>query len=194
MSLRWLPWLLVLAGCPVAPLPGDQPMGVYSMTATQPERAACGLEEVTGTELAFEATLSRESTSERAWVTLAGYSREATFDGQVLTSNTAASRVFSACGDCQTRIVERITVAVLSRSQTDLLGAECPLDVLDGGIPRGTDGGVTLPKQTERGFDAVRLCGELTTEVVSDGLADGGACPAACSGCQVHYQLRGDRR
>jgi hypothetical protein len=85
-------------------------------------------------------------------------------------------------------------VSMLSRSQSDAAGGQCPADALDGGTPRSDpDAGVTGPRQTAQGFDAVRLCGVLSTEVVANGL-DGGACSAKCTGCGVRYQLRGDRR
>ena len=92
-------------------------------------------------------------------------------------------------------MVETITVAVLSRSQNDALGGgPCPGNALDGGVVPNPDAGIFGPGQTTQGYDAVRLCGELTTLVVADGLVDGGACEARCGGCTVHYQLRGDRR
>lgn len=196
-------------GCPVKPLPGDQAMGQYAMTATAgvpgyladggnlredggaPE---CQLAEVTADLLTFDATLTRESSSQRAWITLNGYSREGTFDGQVLSSQAEASRVFVACSKCSTRVVETITVAVLSRSQNEAFGGACPENALDGGVVPNADAGLTGPGQTTQGYDAVRLCGELRTVVLALGLVDGGACEPQCGGCTVHYQLRGDRR
>ena len=181
-------------------------MGTYAMSATggaprlpdgrldRPPECPL-LEEVTGADFDFEATLTRESTSSRAWVTLNGYSREGTFDGQVVTNEASASRVFVDCGKCSTRVVETITVALLSRSQFEAAGNQCPPDALDGGVAApNPDAGISGPGPTGQGFDTVRLCGELSTLVVSDGLGDGGACEAKCSGCAVRYQLRGDRR
>lgn len=197
--------VLVLSGCPVTPPPGDVAMGQYAITATggapplpdgglgrPPECAE--LTEVTGADFSFEAVLTRQSTSNRAFVTLNGYSREGTFDGQVLTSAAEANRVFEACGKCSTRVVETISVAVLSISQNGAAGGACPENPLDGGVVVTPDAGVFPPGQTLQGYDAVRVCGELTTEVVALGLADGGACEPQCGGCIVRYSLRGDRR
>lgn len=196
---------LVLTGCPPVLPPGDLPMGQYAMTAFG---GAPGLEdgglgrppecvellEVTGADFAFDAVLTRESTSERAWLTLNGYSREGTFDGQVLTSSDEANRVFEACSKCTTRVVETISVAVLSVSQNEALRGSCPENAIDGGVVANPDAGLFPPGQTSQGYDAVRVCGELKMEVVSLGLVDGGACEAQCGGCVVRYQLRGDRR
>lgn len=190
--------------CAVPPLPGDQPMGQYSLSATQGVRgyygvpdveggARCELEEITGADFDFEATLTRDSASEQAWVILNGYAREATFDGLILNSQAEASRIFSRCTTCPTHVVETMTVAVLSRSQAG--AGECPEGALDGGVPMpDADAGIRGPQQTSSGFDAVRLCGELSTQVVADVLADGGACEPQCAGCTVRYQLRGERR
>lgn len=182
-----------LLGCPQTPLPGDQPMGQYVMNASGGQ-VSCQLEEVTGAGFEFEAILTRESTSERAWMTLAGYSREGTFDGQVLRTAAEVTRVFDACSNCKTRLTETITVAVLSRSQIDAAAGQCPADALDGGVAAPNDAGITGPGQTSEGYDAVRLCGELVTVVSAERLSEGVTCPAECDGCTVRYQLRGERR
>lgn len=196
---------LGLSGCPVKPPPGDVAMGQYAVSATggAPQLPDGGLgrppecvdlTEVTGADFSFDAVLSRESTSDRAFITLSGYPREGTFDGQVLTSTAEANRVFEACSKCSTRVVETISVAVLSISQDDVAGGTCPEHPLDGGVGAFPPAGVFGPGQTAQGYDAVRVCGELTTQVVALGLVDGGACEAPCNGCIVRYQLRGDRR
>ncbi len=185
---------VVSTGCLVTAPPGDEVIGTYAMSASGATRA-CELDEVTGADFSFEAVLTRDSASDRAWVTLGTWPGEGTFDGQTLTRVREAGRIFTACSECTTTVVETIAVAVLSRSQADALGGQCPEAPLDGGVPVPSgDAGVTGPQQTSRGFDAVRLCGELTTRVVAAGLSDGGACDAKCDGCTVRYQLRGDRR
>lgn len=209
---------VALMGCPVPPPPGDVHMGEYAITGSQPvvgyvtdagpmfgedggvlPPPQCQLSEIIGDggtrdDLSFNAVLTRDSSSDTAWVTLSGYSREGTFDGQVLTSTAEANRVFGQCSKCSTRLVETISVAVLSPSQFTATGGQCPEHSLDGGVPVNPDAGILLPGQTAQGFDGVRLCGELTTRVVALGLVDGGACDAICDGCTMHYQLRGDRR
>jgi hypothetical protein len=218
VKFAWVAVAVALLGCPVAPPPGDVHMGEYAMTASQPvvgyvtdagpmfgedggvlPPPQCVLREIVGDggvrdDFTFNAVLTRESASARAWVTLSGYSREGTFDGQVLNSVAEANRVFEQCAKCSTRLVETISVAVLSRSQFAATGDQCPENPLDGGVPVNPDAGVVLPGETTQGFDGVRLCGELTTRVVALGLVDGGACDPICDGCTMHYQLRGDRR
>lgn len=154
----------------------------------------CQLTELDGGAFSFDAVLTRESTSQRAWVTLNTYSREGTFDGQVLTSTAEASRVFEKCAKCSTRLVETISVAVLSRSQSVAAGNQCPEHPLDGGVIVDPDAGIVVPGSTPQGFDGVLLCGELITRVIALGTVDGGACDPLCDGCSVSYQLRGDRR
>lgn len=183
-----------LAGCPVAPPPGDEQMGLYLVQATGGERA-CELEEMGAADFGFDVALSRFVATGQAFVTLDGVSRSADFDGQVVRSVATASRVFGACRGCNTRLIERLEVAVLSRSQAAAVGGDCPAEPLDGGVPApSADGGVSLPGPTSEGYDAVRVCGELETRVVADGTADGGACEPRCGACTVKFRLNGARR
>lgn len=188
----WWPWLVLSWACTVKPPPGE-PMGVYVMTATPIERR-CELEDVVANDFSFEATLTRQPDSTQGWLTLNGYTRDAVFDGATFFSTGTASRVFTRCSDCAARVVETFTVAVLSRSQSEAVGQQCPPNALDGGVPQPNDAGIWPPQQLPLGFDAVRLCGELVTSVEADGLADGGSCDAVCGACQVRYVLVGDRR
>lgn len=183
-----------LAGCPVAPPPGDEQMGLYLVQARDGERA-CELDEMSAADFEFDLALSRFVATNQAFVTLDGTSRAADFDGQVVRSVATASRVFGACRGCNTRLIERLEVAVLSRSQAMAAGGDCPAQPLDGGVPApGADGGVALPGPTSEGYDAVRVCGELETRVVADGTADGGACEPQCGACTVKFRLNGARR
>lgn len=152
----------------------------------------CELSDLTGEDFSFEAILSRESTSQKAWMTLSTYSREGTFDGQVLSTTAEANRVFAACAKCSTRMVETISVAVLSRSQSLAAGGQCPEHPLDGGVMLDPDAGIVAPADSPLGFDGVLLCGEITNRVVAE--VDEEDCPAQCDGCTVRYLLRGDRR
>ncbi len=194
--MRRLGWALAagLLACLPAPPPGDEQMGLYFVTASGAERA-CELDEVSADDFEFDAALSRFVATNQAFVTLDGYSRAASFDGQVVTSVATAARVFGACGGCNTRVIERLEVAVLSRSQAAALGGECPAEPLDGGVPAPSpDAGVSLPGPTSEGYDAVRVCGELESRVVADGTADGGACAPQCGSCTVKFRLNGARR
>ncbi len=183
---RW-GWVLVLAlACDAAPPPGV-PMGTWSATVT-PVEYACGLSDVSPEGFSFDLVLTHDTSSEEAWVTLNGYSRAATFDGQHLVSSAEAARIFTQCAGCRTRMSEAMRFTVFSRSQWEATGA-CRFD---GTVPDGE--GITLPGRAAQGFDAVRLCGAMEVAVRSEGTEDGGACDAVCDGCLVRYQLEGTRR
>jgi hypothetical protein len=200
-----------VAACLTAPPPGNQGLGVYALYADPqvlPDVDGgdggfwpdCQLGEVNTAPFTFEATLTRQSDGSAAWMTLAGYSRDATWDGQVMTSTAVADRVFNECATCNLRIAETITLALLSQSQAAAVGLRCPASPLDGGVPAPrSDAGVLAPSFTDAGFDAVLACGTLTTELEEapdagqDGGVDGG-CPAICLACTTRFVLTGARR
>jgi hypothetical protein len=83
---------------------------------------------------------------------------------------------------------ERLTVALLSQSQSSFLEGRCPPQPLDGGVPVPEgDAGVLAPDSTESGFDAVRACGVLVNTLLP---AEGCLCP----GCSITYEVSGVRR
>lgn len=206
--------LVVLAGCPpLPPPPGDEKLGEYTIAA-EPVRALddggvgelradgglwCPLIDVVPAAFRFSATVTRESSTGQAWLTLGGgYPRDAGWDGQVLDSSAAVRRLFPSCGGCRPTIAtERIRFSLLSRSQSEAVGRACPANPLDGGVPAppGPDGGITGPGQTVEGFDALYACGELEFSVA---LQDAGApepdCAPGCDDCVVNYTLVGERR
>lgn len=200
MNSRWAALFVVaLSACPVVMPPGDQQLGLYSTVANNPV-GECSLSADGGADagevvLTFDSTITRSSTSGQVWLTIAGYTRDAGFDGQYFESTASATRVFDRCGGCQTQLEETISALLLSRPQLDALAGQCPLDPFDpASIPANVDGGVLPPQITSLGFDGARLCGTLTTVVRAYGMSDGGACAPECDGCAVRYQLRGDRR
>ncbi len=163
-------------------------MGTFSCSAS-PVEYACGLNDVTDGGFSFSMTLSHDPDSTHAWVTVGGYTRDSGFDGQVFESTAEADRIFDQCAACRTRMVESMRFTVLSRSQWAALGSCLP----DAGYPAPNDAGITAPGPSAQGYDAQHLCGEMTETVISDGLPDGGACPALCNGCFIRYQLQGTR-
>ncbi len=206
--------LVVLAGCPpLPPPPGDENLGEYSIAA-EPVRALddggvgalradgglwCPLVDVVPAAFRFSATVTRESSTGQAWLTLGGgYPRDAGWDGQVLDSSAAVRRLFPSCGGCRPTIAtERIRFSLLSRSQSEAVGRTCPANPLDGGVPTppGPDGGITGPGQTAEGFDALYACGELEFSVaLQDAGAPEPACAPGCDDCMVNYTLVGERR
>jgi hypothetical protein len=185
----------MLSACAATPPPGDERLGVYGLHAV-PAGRACSLGEVSALPFDFEATLTRQSDGSAAWVTLAGYARDAGWDGQVMRSTAAVDRVFAAC-PCGLRVSETITLALLSQSQASAVGLTCPPDALHGGIPApdagaGADGGIKAPASDGLEFDAILACGELTTAL--ELVPDGGVCPAGCLPCTTRFALTGARR
>lgn len=150
--------------------PGNASMGTYGFRAERLE-LACALAEVTeeSAEFEFEATFSETAETSEAWVTMnSGLSTApppGSWDGQYFRSTAEAPRVFpSQCSDCQMALEETIAVALLSRSQSEASGNQCPEAPLDGGLP-AEDAGALPPRQRPLGFDGVRACGELWTSV-----------------------------
>lgn len=187
------------ASCQVLPPPpGTEALGAYTVRATPSSSSACELPDVSAAPFTFDIVVTRDPTSGQAWLTLgAGYHRDAGWDGQVLDSSASVRRLFTSCAACPgTLATEHLRLALLSRSQSDVVGGRCPDGVLDGGAPQPTeDGGVTLPGQTPSGFDALYACGalEFAVSLTEPPTADAG-CPSACGTCVVRYDLEGERR
>ncbi|MBS1148488.1 MAG: hypothetical protein H6Q89_186 [Myxococcaceae bacterium] len=171
--------------------PGDENMGLYQFRA-DPVSIACGLPDIPGGGFEFSGTFSRFRDGGAVFLTLNGIARDAGFDGQIVTSRHSAARTFKlpdggACAPCEMRVVESLSVALVSKSQSSAVGDRCPANPLDGGLP-AADAGVTLPGSTETGFDAVRACGELTEQIVGSG-----TCDPLCA-CLLQYRLVGERK
>lgn len=193
------------------PPPGNERLGRYSIAA-EPVRGlpdggigelledgglGCALPEVSPTSLRFEAQVTRDSSTAQAWLTLGpGYPRDAGWDGQLLDSTASVRRLFPSCGACSgVQATESIRFVLLSRSQSEVVGRRCPDNALDGGTPLpNADAGVTPPRQTPEGFDALYACGELVFSVQASQVEGGEPCPSICSECVVRYTLQGERR
>lgn len=185
--------LLGLMACPTPTVPGDEVLGSFGLRADLLERN-CQVENVFGAGFDFEMTFSHDRGGSAAWATIAGYTRDASWDGQVLGTTATAARVFDACTGCQTLLVETIEVALLSRSQAMAVGSTCPDSALDGGTPRpDPDAGITPPATTKDGFDSALACGELKTQLVSTETTPG-SCPQVCRVCTSRFRLSGSRR
>lgn len=183
---------LALCGCPVVDTtPGDENMGLYQFRA-EPVSLVCGLPDIPAGVFDFSGTISRFRDGGAVFLTLNGISRDAGFNGQIVTSSHSAARTFKLpdagdCGACDMRVVETLTVALLSKSQSSAVGDRCPVNPLDGGVP-DVDAGVTLPGSTATGFDSVRACGDLFEEIVG-----AGSCDPLCA-CLLQYRLTGERK
>lgn len=199
--MAWTCGALSCAGtaCPfetVAPPPGALGMGSYFVNASRVSDGGCALEEVTGAAFGFDLGLSANPDAGEYFMTLqGGHSRAASWDGQVVRSTESARRYFRQCSECVTRVEETIELSLLSLSQAEAVGNACPANPLDGGVPAPDGAGITPPGPRDQGFDAILVCGELSTRVlVDEGLPDGGPCPAECSACTMTYTLAGERR
>lgn len=200
MSQRLPLLLLLLASCTVPDTgPGDEVMGSFAIVAEElppPANPAdepfprCTLKEVPADGgFEFTARLSRNRDGGEAFLVIGGVPRDATFDGQVVTSGYRAPRRYEECACVDTELQETLTVALLSTSQNAAVGNACPPNPLDGGVPEPLpDGGILRPDTTPRGFDAVRACGELVDVVQPSGT------DCQCAPCWMRYQVRGVRR
>jgi hypothetical protein len=182
-------WVLVQSAClPEASFPGAEVMGTFRFQAQAWSSDCVGISDLPDGGFPFGGTFSRTQGQSQAWFTLGERSQEATFDGQLFSSTRTAARSFLDCEcDEQVQLVETLSVALVSRSQNRVLEGGCPERPLDGGMPGADpDAGVFLPSSTEKGFDAVRACGELV-----DQLVPGPGC--RCVGCTLRYTVQGDR-
>ncbi len=193
MRIVFVTAALALCGCPADPgPPGDENMGLYQFHA-EPVMISCGLPDISSASFDFSGTYSRFRDGGGVFLTINDLSRDAGFDGQVVTSSHSAPRTFKlpdggTCSTtCEMRVVETLKVALLSKSQSTAVGDRCPANPLDGGVPND-DAGVRLPGSTETGFDAVRACGDLFEEIVGIG-----TCDPLCA-CLLQYRLTGERK
>jgi hypothetical protein len=111
--------------------------------------------------------------------------RDAGYDGQFLTSVAEAPRDFDPCSCGEgINVVESLTLAVLSSSQSIAAGGQCPPNVLDGGLPLGSP-----PAFISGIYDAQLLCGELT-----DVLTPAADARCLCLSADASYELSGARQ
>ena len=192
---------LLLLGCPSAEKPpGDESLGSYGFHAqwisTEPP---CQLPDISSAPIDFVGTFTRFRDGGGIFLTLNGVPRDAGFDGQIITSTHSATRTFAlpdggSCAPCEMKLVETLTVALLSKSQEDrvsaLFGETCPPSPLDGGVP-GEDAGVKLPSSAPVGFDAVQACG-----ILEEHIEGSGKCDPLCNSesCKLNYVLTGARQ
>jgi hypothetical protein len=180
--------------------PGSEIIGTFEFTAFVPSSDArppgtCDFSEMPSEDFVFTGTFSRNPDG-KTFFTLGDKDRAATFDGQIISSSQSAPRLFDEC-NCpdDTEVDETLTVALLSRSQTDRLSdpTRCPADPLGAGVPP-VGGDVTGPGSTGSGFDAVLACGTLTDNVVVKDSCPTRADGSRCEDCGASYAVQGARR
>lgn len=186
--------LLAVVGCQSNPKINGQLIGSFTFSAT-PVSSDCSLTAIppVGADggFTFDAILSRDPSSTKAFMRIGNVEQDAGFDGQLFTYAGSAPRHFIECGGAcdPVPVVETFSAVLLSSSQNAAVGGVCPPDALDGGVPLGSpDGGISPPCPSSDGCDAVRACGVLV-DVVSP---DGGRCQ--CSTCTVQYAVEGQKK
>ena len=188
---RWLLGALALLGASAClsqqKFPGSEVVGTFSFDATAVSSDCHYVEEPDG-GFSYVGTLSYDPDG-GAFFTIGDVDRDAGFDGQVFTSWASANRLFTECNCGQNvQVKERISVAVLSKSQSDAVKGSCPANPLDGGVP-APGGGITGPAPTANGYDAQLACGEQEDDIVP--LPDAGC---SCKPCTLVYSVSGVRQ
>lgn len=214
----------VLAACqPDVAFSGNELMGTFAFRAdlSHPTRfpdggtplingiPACDFSEVRDGGFDFDGTFSRFKDTSEAFFKVNGNSRNATFDGQTLTSTQRAPRRFERIGcppDWQ--VDETLQVVLLSESQSRALQDNCETYFADpSALLVDPDAGIVGPGSTPEGFDAIRACGSLqelafpstpdgkplACAEADGGVADGGGLVAAGE-CVLVYRVTGVRR
>jgi hypothetical protein len=168
---------------------GKFQFAVSFVDAGAPTAPGCAYKDIPAEVSPFTATFTEDGGA--VFYTMGGSTSEATFDGQLAEATREAPREFAECACEGVRLRETIRVTLMSLSQTQALGNQCPENPFaagDGGVPQPEpDSGVTLPRRTEFGFDAVKACGELVNEIIAPD-------ECGCSACTLLYRVDGSRR
>ncbi|WP_164015638.1 hypothetical protein [Pyxidicoccus trucidator] len=172
--------------------PGNQVLGTFRFEARlDPARTTCDASVRDFAQLddaglfRFEGTFSRDTDAGTGYLTVQGFSRDAGYEGQGVTSTLRATAPRASCGSgCEdSAIEETLKVTLFSDSQARTLNRDCKLH--DGGIPEGTP-----PAPTENGYDVSLACGSLT-DVFLPGTRN---CNCQPSTCTTAYTIQGARR
>ncbi len=194
MRIRLQMAFLALTACQSNPKINGQLIGSFTFSAI-PVSKDCSFAAIppVGADggFTFDAILSRDPASTKAFMRVGSVERDAGFDGQIFISQASAPRHFTECGsNCDpVPMTETLRIILLSSGQDLAVGGSCPPKALDGGVPVGApDGGISPPCPSADPCDVVRACGELI-DVVSP---DGGSCQ--CSPCTVLSTVEGQRK
>ncbi|WP_224364762.1 hypothetical protein [Hyalangium versicolor] len=174
--------------------PGDQVLGTFRFNATLDwSKTTCstgtgGIVQLADAGLQFEATFSRDTTTDAGYLTVQGFARNAEYNEQRAKSVYSVNTTLAGCGNgCEgASIRETLDTVLLSNSQDDFFGRSCAA-LGDGGVP-GADAGVQPPGPTPNGYDVQRACGSLMDEFIP------GTKNCTCtSGCRAVYTVEGTR-
>jgi len=119
--------LAVLYACANNPQISGVQIGNFTFTARVVSHE-CPFVVVPDNEFQFDAILSHDPSSTKAFMRVGSAERDAGSDGQYFVSLHSAPRQFSDCGpSCdKTRIDEPILLALLSRTHVEALNQSCP--------------------------------------------------------------------
>lgn len=185
--------LAVAVGCFSDPVyPGNQVLGTFRFQAKlDAARTTCDAGSRDFAQLddagtfIFEGTFSRDTDAGTGFLTVQGFSRDAGYTGQSVSSTHRATARRDSCGTgCEdSEIEEALNVVLLSDSQARNVARDCK--ALDGGIPDGS-----VPAPTENGYDVSLACGTLTDLFLP---GKGASCNCKPSTCTTVYTVSGDR-
>ncbi|MGE6758517.1 hypothetical protein ACQKGO_10925 [Corallococcus interemptor] len=185
----------VAVGCFNDPVyPGNQVMGTFRFQAKlDAARTTCDAGSRDFAQLddagtfTFEGTFSRDTDAGTGFFTVQGFSRDAGYTGQSVSSTHRAIARRDSCGTgCEdSEIEEAMNVMLLSDSQARNVARDCKR--LDGGVPEGD-----IPAPTENGYDVSLACGTLT-DVFLPSKSGSASCKCNPSTCTTVYTVSGDR-
>ena len=178
-------------------MPGVVEAGLFdfsaSVAAAAPE-ANCGPDMSDADSFTFEGRFRLENNLSDGYFVYRSTHRAAWFDGQTMVSvHEAEHTPVEGCEACALRVIETLEVALLSETQDEAAGGQCPCGASGGGIPSADGQNIFSPRPVPGGFDAVRACGTLQVRVEATPLAQQG-CPQACQKEALVYYVEGVRR
>jgi len=178
-----------------SPLPGDVEAGLFDFSASTALKENCKPHMADGDSFTFEGRFRLESNLVDGHFVYRSAHRKLQFDGQTMRSVYEAEHsLVEGCEACAWRVVETLEVALLSETQNEALGGQCPCNASSENIPVDEASNIFPPRPVPGGFDAVRACGSLVARVE---LPTEQGCLEKCrqeNEKTVHYYVEGIRR
>jgi len=189
---RWAVTFFMLGLSCTSPLPGEVEAGLFDFFASTAQEENCKPHMAAPGSFQFEGRFRLERNLADGYFIYRNTHRAIQFNGQNMHSaHEAAHSLVKGCESCAWRVVETLEVVLLSETQHEALGGQCPCNALGESIP--VEEGIFPPRPVPGGFDAVRACGMLSVRVALS--AEG--CPEKCreeNEKSVDYYIEGIRR